>query len=131
MRPISYTDSDVILLCYSIDNPDSLSNIGTKWNPEIKFYCPTKPVILVGNKKDLRNDPDVIKDLRQKHQEIVRTEQGKRMANRIGAVDFFECSAKTRQGLNEIFMGAAKESFKNNATKNSERKSSKKKCTYL
>ncbi len=51
LRPISYPDSDVILMCYSVESQASLSNIGSKWNPEIRFYCPGKPVILVGNIK--------------------------------------------------------------------------------
>ena len=27
LRPLSYPDTDVILICYSIDSPDSLQNI--------------------------------------------------------------------------------------------------------
>jgi len=31
-------------------------NIPEKWTPEVKHFCPNVPIILVGNKKDLRND---------------------------------------------------------------------------
>jgi small GTP-binding protein len=49
LRPLSYPDSNVIVMCYSIDSQDSLSNISDKWNPELRYYCPKAPIILVGN----------------------------------------------------------------------------------
>ena len=39
---------DVILMCFSIDSPDSLENIPEKWNPEVKHFCPNVPVVLIG-----------------------------------------------------------------------------------
>ena len=56
LRPLSYPDTDVILMCFSIDSPDSLQNIPEKWVPEVKHFCPNVPIVLVGNKKDLRYD---------------------------------------------------------------------------
>jgi len=41
-------------MCFSIDSPDSLENIPEKWTPEVRHFCPNVPIILVGNKKDLR-----------------------------------------------------------------------------
>nr|CAI5849782.1 unnamed protein product [Callosobruchus analis] len=61
LRPLSYPDTDVILMCFSVDSPDSLENIPEKWTPEVKHFCPNVPIILVGNKKDLRNDPATIR----------------------------------------------------------------------
>ena len=55
---LTYPDTDVILICFSIDSPDSLENIPEKWTPEVKHFCPDVHIILVGNKKDLRNDPN-------------------------------------------------------------------------
>ena len=51
LRPLSYPDTDVILMCFSIDSPDSLDNIPEKWTPEVRHFCPNVPIILVGNKK--------------------------------------------------------------------------------
>ena len=36
LRPLSYPDTDVILMCFAIDNPDSLENIPEKWTPEVR-----------------------------------------------------------------------------------------------
>ncbi|KAM4571641.1 transforming protein RhoA-like isoform 1-T1 [Fundulus diaphanus] len=56
LRPLSYQDTDVILMCFSVDSLDSFENISEKWSPEVKHFCPNVPIILVGLNKDLRND---------------------------------------------------------------------------
>lgn len=37
LRPFSYRDVDVCLMCFSVDNPDSLTNIPEKWSPEVCY----------------------------------------------------------------------------------------------
>uniref|UniRef100_A0A8D0AMW1 Rho-related GTP-binding protein RhoA-D-like n=1 Tax=Sander lucioperca TaxID=283035 RepID=A0A8D0AMW1_SANLU len=69
LRPLSYPDTDVILMCFSIDSPDSLENIPEKWTPEVKHFCPNVPIILVGNKKDLRNDEHTRRELAKMKQQ--------------------------------------------------------------
>ena len=54
LRPLSYPDTDVVLMCFAINNLDSFDNILEKWLPEVKHYCPNIPVVLVGCKRDLR-----------------------------------------------------------------------------
>ena len=41
LRYKSYKDADVIIMCFSIDNPAALIIIQEKWFPEVKLYCPT------------------------------------------------------------------------------------------
>ncbi|TDH10510.1 hypothetical protein EPR50_G00075830 [Perca flavescens] len=103
LRPLSYPDTDVILMCFSVDSPDSLENIPEKWTPEVKHFCPNVPIILVGNKKDLRNDEHTRRELAKMKQEPVKFEDGKEMANRISAYGYQECSAKTKDGVREVF----------------------------
>ncbi|KAJ8404061.1 hypothetical protein AAFF_G00344110 [Aldrovandia affinis] len=103
LRPLSYPDTDVILMCFSIDSPDSLENIPEKWTPEVKHFCPNIPIILVGNKKDLRNDEHTRRELAKMKQEPVKQEEGRDMANRIAAFGYMECSAKTKDGVREVF----------------------------
>ncbi|XP_019713006.1 rho-related GTP-binding protein RhoA-C isoform X1 [Hippocampus comes] len=103
LRPLSYPDTDVILMCFSIDSPDSLENIPEKWTPEVKHFCPNVPIILVGNKKDLRNDEHTRRELAKMKQEPVKTDEGREMANRINAFGYLECSAKTKDGVREVF----------------------------
>lgn len=59
-------------------------------------------------KKDLREDTNTIEDLKEQGQEPVTTEQGRKMANDIGAVEFIECSALKRDGVQEVFEAAVR-----------------------
>ena len=54
------------------------------------------PIILVGNKRDLRNDQQTLRELAKMKQEPVKPEQGRAMAEQIGAYAYLECSAKTK-----------------------------------
>ena len=36
LRPLSYPDTDVFLICYSIGAPASLANVEECWNMEVK-----------------------------------------------------------------------------------------------
>uniref|UniRef100_A0A9J8AZ86 Uncharacterized protein n=1 Tax=Cyprinus carpio carpio TaxID=630221 RepID=A0A9J8AZ86_CYPCA len=78
-------------------------NIPEKWTPEVKHFCPNVPIILVGNKKDLRNDEHTRRELTKMKQEPVKPEEGRDMANRISAFGYLECSAKTKDGVREVF----------------------------
>merc|ERR1711970_248837 len=102
LRPLSYPDTDVILMCFSIDSPDSLQNIPEKWVPEVKHFCPNVPIVLVGNKKDLRNNGG---------HKCVKTQDGEQMAQRIGAVAYVENSALTKEGVRNVFEIATRASL--------------------
>lgn len=108
LRPLSYPDTDVILMCFSIDSPDSLENIPEKWVPEVKHFCPNVPIVLVGNKKDLREDDHTKRELARKKEKPVTEMDGEAMASRIGARAYIECSALTKEGVREVFQKATK-----------------------
>jgi len=117
LRPLSYPDTDVILMCFSIDNPDSLENITEKWTPEVKHFCPSVPIILVGNKKDLRNDPATIEELGKQKLWPVKTDEGRSVSERIGAAAYVECSARTKEGIREVFEVATRNALKTKKNK--------------
>ncbi len=47
-------DTDLIMLCYSVDSKDSLENVESKWVGEIADNCPGVKLVLVALKCDLR-----------------------------------------------------------------------------
>jgi Ras homolog gene family, member A len=108
LRPLSYPDSNVILICFAIDSPDSLDNVQEKWISEVLHFCQGIPIILVGCKVDLRNDPKTIEDLRRTSQRPVTREEGEAVAQKIGALKYLECSARTQQGVREVFENATR-----------------------
>lgn len=52
--PLFLDRSDVVVLCFSLANPNSLRHVKTMWYPEIKHFCPRTPIVLVGCQLDLR-----------------------------------------------------------------------------
>ena len=61
----------MFLVCFSVNSTDSLENVKTKWIPEVAHYCPGVPIILVGTKADLREDPEELESLKEKGMWIV------------------------------------------------------------
>ena len=40
LRPLSYPQTDVFLVCFSVISPASFENVKEKWIPEITHHCP-------------------------------------------------------------------------------------------
>ena len=127
LRPLSYPQTDVFLICFSVVSASSFDNVSTKWVPEVRHHCPSTPIILVGTKIDLRGDEDTIAKLSQKHKSPITEEEGKAKAAEVGAVKYLECSAATQQGLVEVFHEAVRAVLSPKNTK----KGKKKQCTLL
>ncbi|KAJ2013026.1 GTP-binding protein Rho1 [Coemansia sp. RSA 376] len=108
LRPLSYPDSHVILICFAIDMPDSLDNVQEKWISEVMHFCKGLPIILVGCKMDTRTDPQVLAELAKSNQVPISNERGKEVGRQIGATKYLECSAKTREGVDDVFREATR-----------------------
>lgn len=82
-----------------------------QWISEVLHFCSNLPIILVGCKKDLRNDPRTIEELRKTSQRPVSTQEGQAVAQKIGARRYIECSARTGEGVRDVFQVATRESL--------------------
>jgi len=103
LRPLSYPQTDVFLVAFSLISRSSFENVKAKWWPELKHHSPGAPMILVGTKLDLRADPNTVAKLREKNQTPISSEEGLEQASTIGAVKYLECSALTQKGLKTVF----------------------------
>ena len=106
LRPLAYPFTKIFLLCFSLVSPETYHNTLTKWGPEIQHYCKEVPILLVGTKLDLREDEETVAKLRTNQLTPITYPQGLSMANDVGAVKYLECSAKTNQGLQQVFESA-------------------------
>ena len=84
---------------------------GVKWYPEVAHFCEGTPLILVATKTDLRRDDTTRRMLGAQGLTPVTPEQGAEVAREIGA-KYIECSAKTGNGVQEVFALALRESMK-------------------
>ena len=103
LRPLSYPQTDVFLICFSIVSPPSFDNVKAKWFPEIEHHAPNVPIILVGTKLDLREDKGTMDALRSKRMEAVSYEQALAVSKEIRAHKYLECSALTQRNLKSVF----------------------------
>ena len=108
LRPLSYPQTDVFLICFSLISPSSFENVKNKWYPELQHHAPNTPVIIVGLKLDLRNDKEILEKLREKKLTPITYQQGLQIAKETGASKYVECSALTQQGLKSVFDEAIK-----------------------
>jgi cell division control protein 42 len=103
LRPLSYPQTDVFLICFSVNSPASFENVKEKWLPEVRHHCPGVPCLIVGTQIDLRDDPAVIEKLAKQRQAPITAKQGEGLAKDLNAVKYVECSALTQRGLKNVF----------------------------
>merc|ERR1712037_55635 len=92
-RKSCYEGTSILLIGFSLVEPDSLANVAATWEAEAKLdKLRGAPRLLVGLKADLKNDDKIKEDL----------------AKKIGAKGYFETSAKENEGVQELFAEAIK-----------------------
>ncbi|EPY85183.1 rho-related GTP-binding protein RhoE-like protein [Camelus ferus] len=97
VRPLSYPDSDAVLICFDISRPETLDSVLKKasagevtfdlnsgieinaiavlWKGEIQEFCPNTKMLLVGCKSDLRTDVSTLVELSNHRQTPVSYDQ--------------------------------------------------------
>ena len=98
IRTLSYANTSVFLLCFSVVDKASYDNIEQVWLPELAQFVQNPTILLVGTKTDLRDDPAITKK-----GPVLTPQQGKAKAQQIGAIGYVECSAIKNKGVKEVF----------------------------
>lgn len=95
VRPPFYRGASAIVYVYDITRRESFSDIPS-WKTEIERVVTGKPFILLANKTDLSDE------------RVVSKKEGENMAEQIGAMYYFETSAKEYTNIDEPFLFLAK-----------------------
>ena len=86
--------SDVILICFALNDPDSLKNAANQWFGEVNEYCPNAPIILIGTKSELwKPDEDG----------AITQAQIDEVAKQINAYKTIICSPRNNTNICDIF----------------------------
>lgn len=89
MRKNFYEGSSAAILCFDLTNLISFDHV-ENWYREVSFYCGNIPFVLIGNKSDLVSERTVTP-------EMVRSFTAREK------IPYFETSAKTGEGVNDMF----------------------------
>ncbi|OHT13625.1 small GTP-binding protein [Tritrichomonas foetus] len=90
-----FRKASAVILVYDVTNRNSYVNIKS-WNDKIKECTSSKiPLFIVGNKIDIQE------------QRCVNISEARELAERLGSRGYFECSAKTSEGVNFVFEAVA------------------------
>jgi len=122
LRPLSYPQTDVFLLCFSVMSRSSFENVKEKWIPEVHHHCPGIPIIIVGTQIDLRDDPIVSEKLDRQNKKPVSLEEGEQFARDMNVLKYVECSALTQKGLKNVFEEAIMAAIITPSAKKSEKR---------
>lgn len=96
IRPRSYQQADVVLVCYSVANPTSLANVHSKWLPEVRENLPKVPVLVVATQTDLREAGPY-------RGSCITAAEGAQVAREVRAKGYVECSAFSNRGVQQVF----------------------------
>jgi len=96
LAPMYYKGAAAAVIVYDITKPESFETL-IRWVEELKVRAPPNIVIaLAGNKCDLENERAVTVDQAEQYLQKIEEGGGERPI-------FLECSAKSGQGVQELF----------------------------
>lgn len=103
LRPLSYPDAHVIIICYQVAWPASFQSVTKKWIAEVAHFAPDVPRMLVGLQSDQRHDARTLGQLLKGGSRPITTQEGVDLAEELGCFAYAECSALTGEGVDQTF----------------------------
>lgn len=109
-RQTKYPETDVFCLCFSVADVESFRNVERNWHKELKQLAPKAPIVLIGTKLDLRDEfKKRGKCEASRHgADMVTHKEAKKMAKKINAIKYIECSALKQRGHIDVLSESVK-----------------------
>lgn len=101
MRKLCYKHADLFIIVLSVVDRNSLTHAVERWYTDLKEENKEANVIFVGNKTDLRNKKGLASG------EHLARDSIEEMTNKLEC-PYFECSALSKEGVEEFFVEGAK-----------------------
>jgi small GTP-binding protein len=95
----AYGGVDVILLFFALDSKQSFVNLTGRWIGEVKHNFPEAKIILIGTKKELRQEGNT---------NHVTDDEARGFVSEQKCDAFIPCSTKSGEGINKVFPAAVK-----------------------
>ena len=92
LRPLSYPQTSLFLVCFSVTNRGSFDSVSQKWIHEISNYTPEAKWVLVGTKSDLRSEHGV-----------VTQQEALALVERYKGSGYVECSSLNQADISGVF----------------------------
>jgi small GTP-binding protein len=101
LRPLSYKDVDVYIVCFSVNDVNTFDNVGFKWCPELNNHQNGKETrILVGTKADMRQHGQ------HGNNSLVKQEAIDEIVKKKNFFSYIETSALQRLNIKKPFEAA-------------------------
>jgi len=108
LRPLSYSQADAFIILFKVTSPTSFENITRRWLPEIQRFTPSSSpprIVLATSTVDLRDEAESVRKVHEEfHRGCITTEEGRALAKQIHADLYWECSSKTGEGVDRLFL---------------------------
>ncbi|KAG5859479.1 Ras-like GTP binding protein [Encephalitozoon hellem] len=111
-RHLALPSADYIMIVYAIDDRSSYAEVKNSLVGQVKEKAPQAKYFLVGAKTDLREDSKRLEELARSGDSPITTSEGLELSQSIGAMGYFECSAKNNIGIDDIFEKISKYALK-------------------
>jgi small GTP-binding protein len=92
LRPLSYPNTDLMVLCFDVSSRTQFESIFSKYLPEVKHHVPGATLLLLGLKSDLRNNAEVVAKLKQRQLTMVSRDEAEQLARKFN-MPYMELSA--------------------------------------
>ena len=99
IRPLTYLNCDVAIVCYQKGDEMSFRAALDKWIPEVAQYKKNARIIVVGTKSDLDVNESVAQD------------QVKQLLDTSEVAHVTECSALIQHGISQLFQTACEQAI--------------------